>query len=238
MKKDRFTQEQRMLHQLILHSHDVPTAWGLFDGMAGIMLVLAHYARVHKLPVIECVSDYLMAQITGNLTKTDSIFLGHGMAGIGWSIEYLIQNGYMKGCGVDLTREIDNRIMGMDLRRMTDDTIETGIIGLFHYVIAHIQGATLQGRSAFDDLYLDEWMQVLQHRTKCFPQDERWKEMSKMFAETINGKSVYLLDLLQFVKPMRRTPFDLLGLRNGLAGYIELQLQKTESYDKEKSIYR
>lgn len=228
MKKNKFTQEQKMLHHLILHSHDVPTAWGLFDGMTGIMLVLVHYARVHKLPVIEHVSDYLMEQITMNITKTDSVYLGYGMAGIGWGIEYLIQNGYMKGCGVELTREIDERIMEVDIRRMTDESIEKGLIGLFHYVIAHIQGAALQGRSAFDSQYLDDWMQMLQYRHKHLPQDNRWEEMSKMLIKALNGKCVYLLDLSQFVKPMKRAPFNLLGLHNGLAGYMELQLHNNQ----------
>lgn len=229
MRKNKFTQEQKMLHHLILHSHDVPTALGLFDGMTGIMLVLAHYARVHKLPVIENVSDFLMEQITGGIAKTDSICLGNGMAGIGWGIEYLIQNGYMKGCGVEITREIDERIMGVDIRRMTDDTMRNGFTGLFHYVTAHVQGAVLQGRQAFDSRYLDDWTKKLQHLHKCFPHDKRWEEMSKMLAKIIDGRCVYSLDLLRFVKPIRRTPFELLGLRNGLAGYMELQLHNNRS---------
>lgn len=228
MKKIKFTQEQKMLHHLILHSHDVPTAWGLFDGMTGIMLVLVHYARVHKMPVIEYVSDYLMEQITKNITKNDSIYLGNGMAGIGWGIEYLIQNGYMKGCGVELTREIDERIMEVDIRRMTDDTMENGFIGLFHYVMAHIQGATLQGRSAFDNQYIDDWRHVLQHRCKCYPQDKQWETMSEMLTKAIDGKYLYPLNLLQFVKLMKRAPLNLLGLHNGLAGYMELQLHNNQ----------
>lgn len=229
MTKTKFTQEQKMLHHLILHSHDVPTAWGLFDGMTGIMLVLAHYARVHKMPVIEHVSDYLMEQITKNIAKTDSICLGNGMAGIGWGIEYLIQNGYMKGCGVELTQEMDERIMGLDIHRMDDDTMEKGLTGLFHYVMAHVQGAALQGRPAFDSQYLDSWSQVLQQRHKCFPQDKQWEKMANMLAKAINGQCVYSLDLSQFVKPMRHAPFDLLGLRKGLAGYMELQLHNHRS---------
>ena len=228
MKKKIFTEEQKMLHHLILHSHDVPTAWGLFNGMTGIMLVLAHYAKVRRMPVVEYVSDYLMEQITKNITKTSSISFGNGMAGIGWSIEFLIQNGYMKGCGVELTREIDERIMEVDIRRMTDDTMENGTIGLLHYVIAHIQGAILQGQKAFDSQYIDDWRHVLHCRCECYPQDKQWEVMSEMLTKTIDGQCIYSLDLLQFIKSMKRAPFDLLGLHNGLAGYIELQLHNNQ----------
>lgn len=229
METYKITHDQKMLHHLILHSHDVPTAWGLFDGMTGIMLVLTHYARVHKMPFIEYVSDYLMEQILKNITKTESINFGNGMAGVGWGVEYLIQNGYMKGWGVELTREMDDRIMSVDIRRMTDDTIETGFTGLFHYVIAHIQGAVLQERSAFDSQYLKEWILVLQHRQECFPQNPQWEKMHKMLVKAINGQCSYSLDLSQFVKPMKRAPYNLLGLHKGLAGYMELQLHNNES---------
>lgn len=224
MKDYKFTQEQKLLHHLILHSHDVPTAWGLFDGMTGIMLVIAHYARVHKRPAINHVSDYLMKQIIGNLTKTASISFGNGLAGVGWGLEYLIQNGYMKGCGAALTREIDDRIMSVDIRRLADDSMEKGIVGLFHYVIAHLQGATLQGLSVFDRQYLDDWAQLLRHQHECFPQNQRWGAMNEILAKTISGQRHYTLDLLPFIKPMKRASLDLLGLHNGLAGYIELQL--------------
>lgn len=233
MKKKIFTQEQKMLHHLILHSHDVPTAWGLFDGMTGIMLVLAHYARVHKMPVIEHVADYLMEQITGNIAKTDSVYLGNGMAGIGWAIEYLIQNGYMKGCGVELTREIDERIMSTDILRITDDTIEKGFIGLFHYVIAHVQGATRQGRPVFDSQYLENWTQALKLRQQRFPQEKQWEKMAVMLTTAVNGQNPYSLDLRQFIRPIKRAPFGLLGLHKGLAGYMELQLHNNGKNNKE-----
>jgi hypothetical protein len=229
MKKNKFTQEQKMLHHLILHSHDVPTALGLFNGMTGIMLVLAHYARVRQMPIIETVSDYLMEQITKNIAKSDSIFLGDGMAGIGWGIEYLIQRNYMKGCGVELTKEIDDRIMEIDVRRMKDFSVEKGLTGLFYYVIAHLQGATLQGRTAFDRQYIGDWIWMLRHLNKSFPQDDKWIKMSNMLSSILNGENKYQLDLVQFAKPMKRATRNFLGLHNGLAGYLEQQLHNDKS---------
>lgn len=228
MKAQKFTREQKLLHRLILHSHDVPAALGLFDGMTGILLVLAHYARLQKQPLVEQVSDYLMEKVTESMARTDSVHFGNGMAGIGWGIEYLIQNGYMKGCGVDITHEVDEHIMSLDIRRITDEGLEQGIEGIFHYVIAHVQGASLQGRMAFDRSYLNDWLCTLQARQAQSPNDKRWVEMRNMLEETLQGKAPYSLDLAQFVNPMKNVPAKLLGLRKGLAGYLEIQLHKQE----------
>ena len=99
---------------------------------------------------------------------------------------------------------------------------------VLHYVIAHIQGAILQGQKAFDSQYIDDWKYVLQRRCECYPQDKQWEVMSEMLTKTIDGQRIYSLDLLQFIKPMKRAPFDSLGLHNGLAGYIELQLHNNQ----------
>ena len=53
--------------------------------------------------------------------------------------------------------------------------------------------------------------------------------MHKMLVKAINGQCSYSLDLSQFVKPMKRAPYNLLGLHKGLAGYMELQLHNNES---------
>lgn len=225
MKRIVFTKEQKLLHHLILHSCDVPAALGLFDGMTGIMLVLAHYARARKQPVIENAADFLMSRIVNNMTDSTVVDLANGMAGIGWGIEYLIQNEYMKGCGAELTGELDERIMNVDVRRMTDDSLEKGLCGLFHYVAVHIQGAILQGKTVFDAQYLNDWLQILQKKRIEKPQEIKWKKMYKVLDGILKGGTFYKPDLLSFIIPMKHIPVKKLGLRHGLAGYMEMQLQ-------------
>lgn len=225
MKRTVFTKEQKLLHHLILHSYDVPAALGLFDGMTGIMLVLAHYARVRKQPLVENASDFLMSRIVNNMTKSAVLDFANGMAGIGWGIEYLIQNGYMKGCGAELTGELDEQIMNLDVRRMTDNSLEKGLCGLFHYVAVHVQGAMLQGKTVFDAQYIDDWLQVLMRKQAEYPQETQWKRMFVVLNDVLKGKVSYKPDLLPFVMPVKHVPIKQLGLRHGLAGYVEMQLQ-------------
>lgn len=226
MKRIVLNKEQKLLNHLILHSHDTPKAFGLFNGMTGIMLVLAHYARVRKIPLIENISDFLMEKITTNLPTDISIDFADGAAGLGWGIEFLIQEGYMKGCGVEITHELDERIMSFDIRRMTDLSLEKGVTGLFHYVISHIQGAFKNRKQAFDEQYLNDWQHTLRYLISSHPNERKWVNMQFELNEVLRGTQLYEFNLAQFVKPLKNAPMNILGLRKGLAGYLELKIQK------------
>lgn len=226
MKKKVFDKEQKLLNHLVLHSHDAPKSFGLFNGMTGIMLVLAHYARVREMPLIENISDFLMEKITTNLSTDITIDFADGAAGIGWGVEFLIQEGYMKGCGVEITRELDERIMSFDIRRMSDLSLETGVPGLFHYVVSHIQGAFRNSNRVFDEQYLSDWKHTLRCLIDRYPNEGKWVNMQYELNEVLRGTQLYKFNLAQFVKPLKRIPMNTLGLRRGLAGYLELQIHK------------
>ena len=127
-----FTKEEKMLNHLILHANDVPNAIGLLDGKMGIALVLAHYARCSRKKKIEHAADFLVENVMNQLTTTVSIDFANGLSGIGWGIEYLIQNNYMKGCGADILQDLDERIMQVDVTRIKDWSLEKGLLGIFN----------------------------------------------------------------------------------------------------------
>lgn len=80
-----------------------------------------------------------------------------GLSGIGWGVEYLIQNGFVEGEGVEICEEIDQKIMKTDPRRIVDMSLDTGFEGILHYVVYHLQGAFKQNiRLPFDERYLSD----------------------------------------------------------------------------------
>lgn len=107
-------------------------------------------------------SRFLVDSVMDQLTTTVSIDFANGLSGIGWGIEYLIQNNYMKGCGADILQNLDERIMQFDVTRFKDWSLEKGLLGILHYVLYHLQGANKSGSSVFDDSYLDSWKSVLE----------------------------------------------------------------------------
>lgn len=208
-----FTKEEKMLNHLILHANDVPNAIGLLDGKMGIALVLAHYARCSRKKKIEHAADFLVENVMNQLTTTVSIDFANGLSGIGWGIEYLIQNNYMKGCGADILQNLDERIMQVDVTRIKDWSLEKGLLGILHYVLYHLQGANKSELRVFDKPYLASWLSILKDN----------EDLHKLLQKGLDKeKDFYKSDLHIFIKQQSRVDTKKLSLGNGLAGKIEL----------------
>lgn len=208
-----FTKEEKMLNHLILHANDVPNAIGLLDGKMGIALVLAHYARCSRKKKIEHAADFLVENVMNQLTTTVSIDFANGLSGIGWGIEYLIQNNYMRGCGADILQDLDERIMQVDVTRIKDWSLEKGLLGILHYVLYHLQGANKSELRVFDKPYLASWLSILKDN----------EDLHKLLQKGLDKeKDFYKSDLHIFIKQQSRVDTKKLSLGNGLAGKIEL----------------
>lgn len=100
----------------------------------------------------------LLEEICENIPETLPINLETGLCGIGWGIEYLIQNGFMEGDSNEILTEIDKKVMERDLRRIKDLSLETGLMGISSYINIRINNADITAiHTNFDDLFLLEW---------------------------------------------------------------------------------
>ncbi len=225
MKTRIFTNEEKLLNHLVLHSNDVPSALGLLNGQMGILIVLAHYAKVRKQHQIERVSELLLENILKRLTKTVSINFADGLCGIGWGLEYLIQNDYMKGNSAELLQEVDAKIMEHDVLRIQDTSLDTGLEGTLHYVLAHLQGANRAGQRVFDKDYLENL--VTRVRQLCI-NNQKNQDFQNLFAKLVEGingsRKFYEFQLLRFIKPKYNPKF--LTLKEGTAGQLELLINR------------
>ena len=211
-----FTKEERILNHLILHANDVSSAIGLLDGKMGIALVLAHYARCRNKKTIERVADFLVESVMDQLTTTISVDFANGLSGIGWGIEYLIQNNYMKGNGADILQNLDERIMQFDVTRIKNWSLEKGLLGILHYVLYHLQGANQSSSVVFDEPYLKSWQSV------SVDNEILYKQLQKGLHREVG---FYNPDLRMFIKRQSRVDAKKLSLKEGLAGRIELLMQ-------------
>lgn len=92
---------------------------GLFHGRMGIILFFAHYARAtqckHYEDIAGCLLDELYEEIHENLP----VNLENGLCGIGWGIEYLVQQGFMEGDTDEILADIDRKVMKLGPARIT-----------------------------------------------------------------------------------------------------------------------
>lgn len=223
MQKQVFTKEQRALHKLIIDSIGVADI-GLFEGKMGIILSLMTYSHRSKQRCIEDVADLLMEQVLGSITNVSPLSFSNGITGIGWGIEYLIQNGYMSGCGADICVEIDNKLMSCDIRRVDDFSLCHGIYGWLHYIVAHMQGANKCGRSVFDGMYIKELRAKLKEYSEYNKTTDEFMILRNAFEEVIDGATdSYKFPLGEIVKNDMKFSLNNLSLQKGLAGYMMIK---------------
>lgn len=215
----RFTQEQRLLHQIVLHSNDVP-ARGLFDGQMGIVLVLSEYVRAKKTRPLKTAINFLLNQVLNNLSTEMPLDFANGLTGIGWGVEYLLQNRFQRGSGADICAAIDQKLMLQNILRQTNLSLDKGLEGWLHYIVAHLQGAQRDGHQVFDAAYLHDWQMVCNHLIGqgIAPSLEA---LCKKFVALTNGQQVsYDFNLSSFINPTIKRNTALLGLHNGMAGQL------------------
>jgi hypothetical protein len=219
-----FTKEQRLLHKVVLHANDIP-ARGLFDGQMGIVLVLSEYARARKLRPLKTAINFLLDQVLENLSTEMPLDFANGLTGIGWGVEYLLQNKFQRGQGADICAAIDQKLMQQNILRQTDLSLEKGLEGWLHYIVAHLQGAQRSGRQVFDAKYLQDCAQVCRH---ILQQDgsSSLHDLCETFMAMVQGQPAdYQFDLAHLTDQHPKLNTSELGLRKGLAGQLFTLIQ-------------
>lgn len=219
--------ERRILACLMLKSSFL-TDIGLFSGKMGIVLFFVHYNKYTSDKLYEDIADELMEEIWEEVTKEMPADFQSGLYGIGWGLEYLIQKGFVEGDSLSVCYELDKRIIEKDPRRMTDFSLDKGLAGLLHYVLAHIKGCMLQdSRLPFDAVYLqDVFTAVSSVPETIMKKDPELSALAESYKEFFTAGSVpdYDLSLRRFIKGIHPDDTNLadapLGIRNGLAGYM------------------
>lgn len=171
MKTEKDILLRRIANHLILHSIDMEDI-GLFHGKMGGVLFFAHYARYTDQAIYDDFAGELLEEICENIPETLPINLETGLCGIGWGIEYLIQNGFMDGNSNEILAVIDQKVMERDLRRIKDLSLETGLMGISCYISLRL--SSLSGKAieeSFDTSYLSEWRKVT-NRLKIWDKQE------------------------------------------------------------------
>lgn len=111
---------------------------GLLCGKMGGVLFFSRYAKVSGLKYYGDYASELLDDFYERLRIDSQIRFDNGLCGIGWGIEYLIQNELMVGDTDEILADIDNQVMGTDPLYITDMSLQAGLGGILYYVVTRI----------------------------------------------------------------------------------------------------
>lgn len=158
---------QRIANHLIISTCNFPEA-GLYHGKMGIVLFFAHYARYTRNSIYDDFAGELLDDIFEEIDEDLAIHFESGLCGIGWAIEYLLQNGFMEGNSDEILWEIDKKVMERNLLRVKDNSVKTGLTGLSYYITKRLHSSYRDQQTApFDEKYLQDWALIKEPYPLC-----------------------------------------------------------------------
>lgn len=223
--KKVFSLEERIVNMCMAKS-DFVDDLGLFNGKMGLVIFFAHYHKFSTNRLYEDVADELMEKIITALPANMSIGLSTGLSGIGWGIEYLLQQEFMQGNSFIICADIDRKIMEIDPRRLTDMSLENGFEGLLHYILAHLSNAYgNKNQKPFDSIYLFDLYNISKNVIKMDKINNGLKIIASNYIQCFETEKWNYKFSLSFllnqneINKYNLSP-NLIGLKNGYAGYL------------------
>lgn len=200
----------RIINNLIMHT-SISSDVGLYHGKMGIIIFFMHYARLTGEMQYNNYAEDLLDDLINEISITLPINFEDGLSGIGWGIEYLLENKFISGDSNEILDELDNRIMQFDIRRIEDKSIKKGIKGLSFYIAKRISSSKANKTSMpFDRLFLSEWQSLCNY--------------------PIPSDNDILMDIMHPL-PIGDNIFEWkLGLENGAAGWGLWNILHKESF--------
>jgi hypothetical protein len=132
-----FSRQQRITNTLLLNASFIDNL-GLMHGKMGIAIYFFHLARETENQIYEDYAGELIDEIYDEISISTPSDFENGLAGIGWGIEYLVQQGFIEADTDEVLESIDNQlhpsrnhILGIGLLN--------GLVGLGYYYLKRIQ---------------------------------------------------------------------------------------------------
>ena len=206
----------------LLTNYSYASGIGLMHGKMGGVLFFFLYAHYTRNDIYEEYAEMLKEDIYYKINEEIPISFETGLCGIGWGIEYLIQNKLISGNSDEILMNIDQKIMEKGPLRIYDYSMENGLGGILLYVNARIK--SYKRKMPFDLRYLTELKTKIETLTTV---DCLLNKNINDFKNIMTGQIDYhtpvtLPDFLfgkipEQIDKISNYP---LGIHNGLTGFI------------------
>jgi Fe-S cluster biosynthesis and repair protein YggX len=131
--------DQRISNTLLLNASFIDNL-GIMHGKMGISICFFHLARQTGNQIYEDYAGELIDEIYEEITANTPIDFENGLAGIGYGIEYLVQNGFIEADTDEVLEEFDNRIFKELIYNTPQDIgLLNGLVGIGAYFLKRIK---------------------------------------------------------------------------------------------------
>lgn len=233
------------LSHLVMNSSFTPNI-GLYHGKIGLVVFFSIYAKYSQNKSYDKFAYDLLDDIYENINEEDiSSNFENGLCGIGWAIEYLVQNGYMEGETDNILEDIDKRIMEYDVYQIPDLSLRKGLAGIAYYVSTRLSTFRKKDSLPFNPVFLKNLKEALLN-AQFSDADEVPSDLLNNYINTLNGIKQKKIEFPLFLQSLNAIiPENLqsipLGLEDGLAGILlnliinHIQIPKIEPiFNQEK----
>lgn len=226
---------QKIIRHLMIYSGQLSDQ-GLLHGKMGVVILMCRYSRITGNSLYEDFAGELLDTIYENLNTELPVDFERGLCGIGWGIEYLVQNQFTQGDTREILKEVNQWIMERDPRRITDTSIEHGLGGILLYVQYHLYSCISSDKELpFDGLYLSDLAHAAEEMLTLSDLNSLQKQIAQSYLDIYLLKKCDLIPLSTIFHFMtgeflesQEIDYGKLGLRGGLAGALSRALLSDE----------
>jgi len=141
-----FSRQQRITNTLLLNASFIDNL-GLMHGKMGIAIYFFHLARETKNQIYEDYAGELIDEIYEEISIKTPCDFENGLAGIGWGIEYLVQQGFVEADTDEVFESIENQLQS-SLNQFQGIGLLNGLTGLGAYYLKRLQNTTSSDEKA------------------------------------------------------------------------------------------
>ncbi len=124
----------------IIHQKELINDQSLLHGNTGLSVLFYHLAKKTGLSEYQKTADDLIEVVFKNLNSSSPSDFESGMAGIGWGVEYLIQNNFVEGDSDDILEEVDNKVFKvLNEESINSLEVSNGLTGYLLYLISRLK---------------------------------------------------------------------------------------------------
>nr|WP_230587827.1 hypothetical protein [Bacteroides fragilis] len=155
----KFNNLEKNLIFCLSHS-SLYSSFSILRGKCGLVIMLLLWLKHTGNRFFEHMAEAYLNQIYEELSTYLDMNFRDGLMGIGWGIEYLLQNGLIYGDSNEILEEIDAKVMSIRWERVKDHSLATGLRGVIAYVTARIKGCILSNNKIVFDQDLFNSLQI------------------------------------------------------------------------------